>query len=460
VSDSVRLIGPAYAVLELTWACPAFCPGCPGEKRKHLPPMTAAQCETVLDRLAPAVEEVRICGGEAVNHPEFRAVVESLERRRMPFILFTAGLWEKPRQVLALLRKSPMLRGISFSIHGATEEVHDRFLSYRSFHEALSLIGQLEKASIPFQTSTVLGEFNRHQVKDIIRMVFERGSRFHLFRRYIGPVRPGISILRKDLAELLSYIVRVKAAGLPVEVDGCVPHCFFPGSFHCNAGMTHCAVDPAGNVKACSFAGETYGNLLETSLRRIWSGSRLRKWVSRVPVKCSDCAALSSCRGGCRALQDCFMIRHDPLMEKWGQLTTFQPGSASEQQKQVNDFQPEHVSVVSQVQHVDESRTAQAAEDYLRNKAGHEMSDEQAFIAEAPEDLRPFALFRMRKERSGYSLILSGEVVSVPESMKWLRNELKGKRTISDLEATHGREAALFIMWLHQKGFVKLERSL
>ncbi len=411
--DKERLAGPAYAVLELTYACPAFCPGCPGEKKKLHANMTAAQWETVLDRLAPVVEEVRLSGGEAVNHPEFRSIVEILERSRIPFIVFTAGLWERPRQTLALFRKSRMLRGLSFSVHGATEEVHDRFLSFRSFNDLLSLLTQVEKASIPFQTSTVLGNFNRHQVKEIIRLAFERGSRFHLFRRYIGPIRHGVSILRKDLAEILSYIQKVRKTGLPVEVDGCVPPCFFPNSFHCSAGVTHCSVDPSGNVKACSFAEESYGNLLETSIRRIWSGRRLSRWVSRVPVDCEGCAALSLCRGGCHVLQDRFTVRHDPLMEM--PLKGYKD----------SEITPRHLS--------------------LEKISG---------------ELRPFALFRMRKERRGYSLILSGEVLSVSENMSWLSDQMKGIRTLSDLEAHYGEEAALFILWLYEKGFVEMNRSL
>ncbi|MGV8124389.1 MAG: radical SAM protein [Candidatus Xenobiia bacterium LiM19] len=425
--ENERLIGPAYAVLELTWACPAFCPGCPGDKKRLHTPMTSAQWDTVLDRLAPVVEEVRLSGGEAVNHPEFRAIVESLERRRMPFIVFTAGLWERPRQILALLKKSTMLRGLSFSVHGATEEVHDRFLSFRSFNDLLSLLAHVQKASIPFQTSTVMGDFNKFQIKEIMRLVFERGSRFHLFRRYIGPIRPGVSILRKDLHEILSYIQKVRRTGLPVEVDGCIPACFFPNSFHCNAGVTHCTVDPSGNVKACSFSGEVYGSLLETSIRRIWSGRRLRRWVSRVPADCEGCAEVSLCRGGCHALQDRFTVRYDPLMEE--RLTG--GGAAG----------------------ITLSRSFNAQAD-----AGMPLRQSAPEMLQA--DLRPFALFRMRKERQGYSLILSGEVVSVPESMSWLKSEIKGAVTLSDLEARYGRDAVLFILWLHQKGFVEMNRSL
>jgi len=448
--ENERLIAPAYAVLELTWACPAFCPGCPGDKKKLHPTLTSAQWETVLDRLAPFVEEIRISGGEAVNHPEFRAVVESLDRRRIPFIVFTAGLWERPRQILALLRRSTMLRGLSFSVHGATEEVHDRFLSFRSFNALLSLLTHVKRASIPFQTSTVIGDFNKFQIKEIMRLVFELGSRFHLFRRYIGPIRPGVSILRKDLAIVLSYIQKVRNTGLPVEVDGCIPSCFFPNSFHCNAGVTHCTVDPSGNVKACSFSEEIYGNLLESSIRRIWSGQRLRRWVSRVPADCEGCAEVSLCRSGCRALQDRFTVRYDPLME--GRLT----GDGDAERPLRRSFRAqEDVGTALRQSAQEDVGTA------LRQSAQEDVGTalRQSAQEKFQADLRPSALFRMRKERYGYSLILSGEVVTVPESMNWLKHFIKGAGRLGELEALYGGDAVSFILWLHQKGFVKMNRS-
>ena len=308
---------PEYAILELTHSCPALCPGCsvssggcPGEA------LGLADWERLIKELSRYVSELRISGGEAANYPHFAPIITCVEKARVPFVLFTAGLWEEPERTIDLLRNSSMLKGLCFSLHGERKDIHEAFTGVDSFQAAVENMERCREAGIQFQTSSVLGEFNKRHVKEIIRFVFQMGSRGHVFHRYIGPVRQGISLFREELSALLNYVKKIEQAGLPVYGDGCLPSCFFPHPFKCLAGLTYCSIDPHGNVKPCPFSGRIAGNVKIASVKRIWTKKTFKKLREEVPDECARCVEVHSCRGGCHTLRDRFGIQSDPLFEE------------------------------------------------------------------------------------------------------------------------------------------------
>jgi radical SAM protein with 4Fe4S-binding SPASM domain len=410
-NSAMHLSAPAYAILELTYACPANCPGCPGKSQTRMGPprseLSLTSWEKIVEHIAPHVEEVRLSGGEAVNCPCFGGIVEALERNKLPFMIFTAGLWDKPEHVIQVLKSSRFFRGFSFSLHGSRENVHDHFLRFFGFDRAIeNLKRSVIEGGFPVQTSSVLGEFNKMNIRDLLKLIFELGSKAHLFHRFIGPIVQGVSIYRDDLAILLAYIGKIKQGGLPVFVDGCYPRCYNRGEFSCLAGITHCTIDPYGNVRDCPFSETIFGNIEETSLKKIWSCKRFRGYVEQIPDRCQSCTADLICHGGCHAMRDRFHIRHDPLMEE--------PIDSSEIVPGIPNF-------------------------HFPAMGG-----------------KPIAHFRKRKELFGYALIHSGEVVSVQSSMKDLISYFKGKKTLRQIEERFGEEGLRVTFMLYQKGFVDI----
>lgn len=307
---------PAHVILELTYRCPARCPGCPSTLMEHRQDELDGEAwERVIYELSSITDELRLSGGEPARHPHFSRIVDSLERAKMPYIIFTSGLWENLEEVISLLKRSRMLRGLDFSIHGSVEHIHDTFMGGRSFGKTIAAIEKCAKEGIPFQTSSVLFETGKRHMKDFIRFIFSTGSRAHVFRRYLGPIRQEISIGREDLSLLLNYVRTISRKGLPVHIDGCFPACFFENSYACLAGITYCAIDPCGNVKPCPFSLVSFGNVKDTPVKKIWKSRRLRAWVRNYPDACGGCAALRLCRGGCRVAMDYFRIKKDPLFE-------------------------------------------------------------------------------------------------------------------------------------------------
>jgi PqqA peptide cyclase len=409
-SPAHYLSAPAYVILELTYECPAQCPGCPGKMRERGAPQSELALDSwiaIIEHIAPHIEEARLSGGEPVNRADFAEIIKALERNKLPFMIFTAGLWNEPDEVIRVLKTSQFFRGFSFSIHGSNEHIHDTFLRYRGLMPALeNMKRSIEEAGFPVQTSSVIGEFNKKNIRDLLKLVFALGSRAHLFHRYLGPIVQGVSIYRDDCATLLSYIEKIRAGGLPVFIDGCFPQCYKRGEFSCLAGITHCTIDPYGNVKDCPFSEATFGNLQESSLKKIWTGRRLRTSLSMIPERCQDCAVVLQCHGGCHAMRDRFHIRHDPLMEE--------PVDRLEVEKGPREY---HFP------------------DMEKKPRGH---------------------FQKRKEPFGYSLILSGEVISLHSSMNELVSSYKGNKTLRQIEERFGKEGLRMTFMLLQKGFIEL----
>jgi len=407
LASVVHLKAPTSVTLELTYDCPAHCPGCPrkyGQGGAQAPPLTLEGWKRVIDDLAPQVEEIRLSGGEPFLYPDLMGILDYLEEKKIPFIILTAGLWNDPSRVIQKLRGRTMLRGLSFPVHGPDEGIHDFFLGYAGFRPLVEAVRLVKEAGIPFQTSTVLGEFNKKAVKEIVRVTLENGSRAHLFHRYIGPVRGGISIYRDDLQAILAYCGELSKKGLPVSVDGCYPACYYDSGHRCPAGITQATINPRGALKTCSFSSHSWGNLMESSITRLWKKKALQASVRELPAGCGACVRGLSCRGGCPVTRELFGIRCDPLME--------------------------------------EPCLSLPAVESTGSKAP------------LSREFRPLARFRTRKESFGYSLILSGQVIPVAPEVKRLVSRYTGKWTVGDIEKEFGEPGVLFTRFLHDRGFV------
>lgn len=111
---------------------------------------------------------------------------------------------------------------------------------------------------------------------------------------------------KKMIADL---VLLEKTFGINVDTLMAYPFCalsdlesFWKFAQHsCGAGTTTCTIGSSGDVRPCSFADETYGNIFTDSLSQIWK--KMKDWRdgSRLPENCVDnCKYFSQCGGGCR----------------------------------------------------------------------------------------------------------------------------------------------------------------
>ena len=83
-----------------------------------------------------------------------------------------------------------------------------------------------------------------------------------------------------------------------------IPRCLSPDEKYdpfmlrgCSAGLIGADITQLGDMKACQHQDETYGNILEEGLRKVWQRVPILK--EEVPEYCSGCG---ECGGGCREI--------------------------------------------------------------------------------------------------------------------------------------------------------------
>ena len=105
----LHLSHPVFAWLEITYACPGTCPGCPSSSAVDRPPeLSAVEWEEILKGLSPYLAEARLTGGEPTLFPDLPLILEALEEEKLieRFDRFPARYRLKP--VGSKLRRSIM----------------------------------------------------------------------------------------------------------------------------------------------------------------------------------------------------------------------------------------------------------------------------------------------------------------------------------------------------------------
>lgn len=403
----LRLSNPVYANLEITYACPGRCHGCPSVSAPDRSlALSGPKWSAIICDLAKFVEEVRLTGGEPTHHPDFYEILESLRKMKIPFKIYTNGLWPDPHRIVRELKKYQYFRGFLFSLHGSIPSIHEAFSGLEDFNEILSNMEIAVKNAFPVYTSSVLGEFNRKNVAGILKLVTHLGSRRHNFVRYIGPNSHGITIFREDLANLLDDIRGIPVGIFSYRVWECFPKCFYPGSSPCLAGITHITINPLGFVKACPFSSEILGKWKGGERTPITGKRRILEWASDFPKSCLRCEEIEACMGGCRAIRRNLSIKRDPLMEE------------------------PIIRVIS-----------------LERQVG-----EKPLILHGYPKLR----CRVRREEFGYVLMQEGEVIPITAKGFELLRLCDGKRGIGEIEEIAGPKAMEFLLSLYVRGFLEI----
>lgn len=303
---------PISFYLELTPFCNNRCPQCGNvftsrgrqTRQRALPrPLEAAEWAQILDKIHPYSYRLKLTGGEPTIHPEFETIVERVARLGLPFTLFTNGRWLAPRRLLTMLTGIPDFQGFLISLHGPTPETHEAFTQCPgSFEETLTNIQKAIQVNLPVSLSCIITRHNWHRMEEMLKLARKLGAMSVVFNRYLGPEVAGLSPSQQELRSAALSIQDMRAASEPVKFGNCFPQCFLPtDQTGCLAGVAFLTIDPWGQVRPCNHALLLCGNLLQQSVEEIWDSPELNRWRNQFATQCRDCAAFSTCRGGCRA---------------------------------------------------------------------------------------------------------------------------------------------------------------
>jgi radical SAM protein with 4Fe4S-binding SPASM domain len=398
---------PTTYTLELTSYCNNACVGCGNVFSRDLGEMPVEQWVSLLDLLRPYLVNIRVTGGEPTRHLQFPQIIQAIDHLNIPFVLFSNGVWENRQGTIQTLLDCCNLDGVLISLHGKNNQTHRQFAGRDSFAETVQSIEEATRAGLLVNTNTVLTRANFQDVEEIARLSLDLGTGFVAFSRYYGAPTPVTALSDDELMQAIESIHVLKARGVPVRFNNNVPACFSGyTSKSCPAGITHCTIDPLGNVRPCNHISVSFGNLFKHSIEELWHSEKARWWRNLIPQACYQCAEFDGCRGGCKAMALQLDKGRDPLMRR-----------------------------------------------PLVKKLKRDVPRKLALYEKAA----PLKNFVMRQEDFGFMLVNRSRVLPVDFAAEPLLDSLDGTHSLRAIEQQFGQEGLSFVGLLYREGLVRFD---
>lgn len=319
------LSAPLDVQVEITTLCNEACIHCYNfwrgatfkETTNH-PPDTTLEKDKVLaivDQLVKSqVFRVTFTGGEPFIFKQ--AVIEGVRSAKKAGLdcSLNSNLTTITRRDAEALKEAG-LDSVLTSFHSFDEKTHDAITQRKgSYRRTINGIRVCQEAGLNVAANMVVMQTNQGQVFETGKYAKELGVKSFSATKAVpclgGNNFSEIGINKAAFKRMLEDLLLLeKEFGIDVDTLMAYPLCvlrdakrFWKFAQHsCGAGTTTCTIGSSGDVRPCSFADETYGNIFIDSLLQIWKGMKDWRDGSRLPENCIDnCKYFSQCGGGCR----------------------------------------------------------------------------------------------------------------------------------------------------------------
>ncbi len=260
------------------------------------------------------IECVHLSGGEPALYSHLFELLSLLGELDVPYSIYSSGCWPEPLPLIDTLVDSSSFLGFTFYLHDADPHTPMSFHSPRSAEAGHGALRTAAENALPFQIMTEIRAHNKKGIRELIAFSLQAGASHHLFSRYVGPMREGFSINRRDLREILNYIKALEKTGLPVHSMPCFPGCFYAESSGCRAGEDFIVITHRGAVKPCRFTCYQFGFLFSTPLEKIMQSDSANEWKMIHSSQCRSCSTAEQCGGGCPVFMHDYKMHCDPLL--------------------------------------------------------------------------------------------------------------------------------------------------
>ncbi|WP_455646055.1 radical SAM/SPASM domain protein, ACGX system [Methanosphaera sp.] len=256
-----------------------------------------------------------ITGGDPILHPDFWNILQLFKDNGVRF-----GLLGNPFHLNDAVCKKLRSYGCEFyqlSIDGL-KETHDYFRKNGSFYTTLEKIECLRNAVIHTNIMTTVSKTNIDEIPYIIDKVVEYDADLFSFARYCPTsFEKSVQMTPEEYHDLLEvcwdrfekyqdkhtnfnlkdhlwtlFLYEKGLFEIPSNLDDDV---IYDG---CNCANSHMTILPNGDVYACRRMESKVGNVFESSLYDIFTGSNMNYYRQYEKFeKCSKCELLRFCRG-------------------------------------------------------------------------------------------------------------------------------------------------------------------
>lgn len=308
---------PRLVALHITPVCSHRCPFCYASDDQHVsqghPKFQVLR--RVVDELSRAgVEELSLLGGDPACYPDVIPLAKHASESGMSVSILSNTLtFPHGGDELA----AEYIDSFETTVHHYMADEHDAFCCAQGAYKRV--VGQLKKfadlgkktgvaINVTPMTATIVAEMVRSLVVDygipldyvIVQRIIPFGraagsSEFTLSRMHVERALEGIDQAHRELG-----VNVVMEDPFPLCI---IPHKYWPYMQRCEWGYTKASVSADGGLSRCG-ADPRYrlGNVLETSLKELWTNSViLRSFREKeyLPGRCRVCDNLEDCGGGC-----------------------------------------------------------------------------------------------------------------------------------------------------------------
>ena len=276
---------PLAASLELTYRCNWRCVFCYNPRHHDLRGLSTARWLSLLDELrALGTLYVALTGGEPLSHPEFLTIARGVRERAFALRILTNGALVTEALAEEIARLLPM--AVELSLHGARAETHDRATATPgSFAAMLRGLDRLRERGVALVLKTPVTRLNEDELDGIRAIADARGI----------PLRLDAMLTPRDDGDTGPLAYRATPAGVERMYRALAAQGALPseervlGGTNCGLGRTTLAIDPEGNVFPCmQWRRAALGNVRETNLAQVWSGSEERERAAAAARAAND----------------------------------------------------------------------------------------------------------------------------------------------------------------------------
>ncbi len=296
--------------LALSYRCQNDCAHCYNEERTMVELDKEGWIKVIARTWELGIPHVVFTGGEPTLLPFLPELIAYSEGFGQVTGLVTNGRQLRtPGYLKDLVDKG--LDHVQITVLSHREEVHDRLSGCPgAWKETIEGLDVALQEDLYVSTNTTIMRSNQDDVLDTMRFLISRGVRNIAFNSVIrsGKGKDTEGLTYTELQTLLTELsLLADEAGVRIIWYTPTPYCELNpinlglGIKQCTACSINMAVEPDGSVIPCQSYYCSLGNILTDPWESIWSSDLCKEIRERryVDEKCSDCALLDTCGGGC-----------------------------------------------------------------------------------------------------------------------------------------------------------------
>lgn len=317
------LKAPISVQYEITRRCPHDCLHCYNHYRDsnarridEVSELDWDNCKIVLQKIVDAgIFSVILTGGEPFMRRNI--LFQSIK------FLKQAGIKVSINSSIILFKKDDIIKmeelgvdSILVSCPSMDKDLYEHIVQKNSFKLFLSKMNLLANSKLRFTVNMVVSNLNYNNVEKTAKLLKDN---FNI--KYFSATPMSLNACyseqkenfldKQQVTELISRLIKIRNnLNIKVDVFESLVSCVIPeevlaedGDFSrrsCTAGRTVAAIGSDGNVRPCSHAPMSYGNLLSESFEQIWQKMLPWRLNEYVPNQCIQCSYFIRCKGGCR----------------------------------------------------------------------------------------------------------------------------------------------------------------